>query len=107
MDWEIDFHAIRTSVAEGKIEWRKHALERLLERGITRQQVRKAILNGKVIEIYPKDRPYPSCLVHHAEPEPLHVIVAFDPDFGNCHVITVYQPDMNHFEPDLKTRRKR
>ena len=52
------------------------------------------------------DRPYPSCLILHLEPEPVHVVAAADPVARICHVITAYRPDLEHFEPDFRTRRK-
>jgi hypothetical protein len=63
-------------------------------------------MNGEVIEVYPTDRPYPSCLILHLEPEPVHVVAAADPAARICHVITAYRPDLEHFEPDFRTRRK-
>jgi len=36
----------------------------------------------------------------------LHVVVAFDEVESHCYIITAYKPDMEHFENDLKTRRK-
>jgi uncharacterized protein DUF4258 len=81
-------------------------LERLLERGISRTEVVGAIMNGEVIEIYPTDRPYPSCLILYIETEPMRVVVAADPAARICHVITAYRPDLDHFKPDFRTRRK-
>jgi hypothetical protein len=63
-------------------------------------------MNGEVIEAYPADRPYPSCLILLVEVEPVHVVAAADPVAEICHVITAYRPDLEHFEPDLKTRKK-
>lgn len=106
MNEEIHFSLLRSAVATGKLQWRRHALERMMERGITREQVRLALVNGEVIEVYPGDKPYQSCLVLHVEGRALHVVAAFDPDSGICHVITTYWPDLNHFESDSRTRRQ-
>ncbi len=38
-----------------------------------------AIMHGDVIEAYPTDRPYPSCLILCVETEPVHVVAAADP----------------------------
>ena len=77
----------------------------MLERGITREQVRLAILHGEVIEVYSDGRPYPSCLLLYVDERALHVVVAHDPASGTCHVITAYWPDLDHFGPDFKRRR--
>lgn len=36
----------------------------------------------------------------------LHVVVAFDASESCCYDVTAYSPDLEHFERDLKTRRK-
>lgn len=101
----FDVEALRQAVLQGRIQWHHHALERFLERGISRSEVIDALLNGEVIEVYSTDRPYPSCLILHVAAEPVHVVAAADPVAQVCHVITAYRPDLEHFEPDLRTRR--
>ena len=102
----MDIPGIRKAVKAGRIQWNRHALERIMERGIKRSVVKRLLLKGKVIEDYPDDQPYPSALfLGYAEREPLHVVAAFDPKSQYCFVITVYRPDLEHFEPDYKTRR--
>jgi Domain of unknown function (DUF4258) len=96
---------IQNAVNAGRIFWKKHTLERLLERGIRRIQVKNAILHGKVIEYYPDDYPVPSVLLASLQPEPLHVVVAYDEMSRHSHVITAYRPDLTHFNDDLITRR--
>lgn len=97
--------AIQNAVNSGQILWKKHTLERMLERGISRHQVKLALLNGQLIESYPDDYPIPSVLLAAFLPEPLHVVVAFDELSRQCHVITAYRPDLNYFNADLITRR--
>lgn len=102
---DFDLVGLREAAEQGRIHWRQHALERLLERGISRAEVLSAIVNGTVIEVYSTDRPYPSCLMLYAEAEPVHVVAAVDPAAGIGHVITAYRPDLEHFAPDFRTRR--
>ena len=106
MDKDFDIEMLRGAAAQGRIQWHQHALERFLERGISRAEVVGSIMNGEVIEIYLTDRPYPSCLILYVETEPVHVVAAADPTARICHVITAYRPDLEHFEPDFRTRRK-
>jgi len=97
---------IRAACVVGRIKWRKHALERMMERGISRQQVKLALMEGAVIDAYGDDRPFPSLLVDYRLADAvLHVVVAFDKVTRDCFVITAYRPDSEHFEKDLKTRR--
>jgi hypothetical protein len=104
---EVNIESIRSAAAAGKIQWRQHALERLLEREITGDEVRSALVHGDVVEIYPGSHPYPSCLVMHLGEQVLHVVVAVEPASGVCHVITAYRPSLDRFEADFKTRRKK
>lgn len=100
-----DIEILRSATAQGRIHWHQHALERFLERGISRTEVVIAIMNGEVIEVYPTGRPNPSCLILHVESDPVHVVAAADPAARICHIITAYRPDLEHFEQDLRTRR--
>src|SRR3990167_3370112 len=104
---DLDIEILRASTAQGRIHWHQHALERFLERGISRAEVIGAIMNGEIIEVYRMDRPYPSCLILHVEPEPVHVVAAADPAARICHVITAYRPDPEYFDHDFRTRRKK
>lgn len=102
MIWE----GLKSAIRDGRIEWQKHSLERMLERGISRLQVKQAILDGKAIEEYPDDSPYPSALFFGwCDGVPLHVVVAYDAQAGFGYIITAYIPDLEHFAPDFTTRR--
>jgi hypothetical protein len=94
------------AVQNGRIEWQTHALERMMKRGISREIVKHVLLEGEMIEDYPDDKPFPTALfLGWLQGEPFHVISALDSFSGYCFVITVYRPDLDHFENDYKTRR--
>jgi hypothetical protein len=102
----IDREKLKYAVINGKIEWQRHALERIMERRIPREVIKNVLLSGEVIEDYDDYSPYPSALIFGwYENEPLHVVVVFDADNERCYIITAYRPDLEHFEPDYKTRR--
>ncbi len=101
----VTLNDICNAVNAGRVLWKKHTLERLLERGISRNQVKNAILHGVIIENYPDDYPIPSLLLAVKQPEALHVVLAYDAASKQCHIITAYRPDLTHFEADLITRR--
>ncbi len=85
-----------------------HAVRRMFERSISPEDVRAIVESGEVIADYPDDTPYPSRLMlGFARGQPLHIVVALEQVTGQCHVITVYVPDQVHWEPDLRTRRRR
>lgn len=102
----MDLTLIRQAVAAERIIWQKHALERMFKRGIARNDVIYAIMHGEVIETYPGDYPFPSCLIFSLGRTPLHVVASHDNALQTAYIITAYIPDATHFESDLKTRRK-
>ena len=86
-------------VSSAKVEWKKHALQRMFERSITRDEVKQAILNGKIIEEYEDDYPFPSFLVVCVSiDKPIHVVISYDEKAGICFVITTYEPDSRYFD---------
>lgn len=103
----MDREGLKRAIESDSIEWQRHALERMMERGIYREIVKKVLLSGEIIEDYPNDKPYPSVLLlGWVEGEPFHVVTALDSESGCCFIITAYKPDLEHFEPDYKTRRQ-
>ena len=94
-------------VESGQIEWKKHALQRMFERAISRAEVKKTIVNGEVIEVYEEDYPFPSFLIANINSEkPLHVVLSYDERMQMCYIITAYEPDTRYFLDDLMTRRE-
>lgn len=70
------------------------------------KDVQKVIIQGEIIEQYPDDFPFPSCLLLglSIDGEYLHACVATDND--RILVITAYHPDPDEWEQDFKTRKK-
>lgn len=97
---------IRESVRNNNIVWYRHALERMLQRGISRDEAKQVILKGEIIEDYPNDYPQPSCLIFHNGIRPLHVVASYNVTNQTVHIITAYLPDNRHFETDFRTRKK-
>ncbi|MBM3475951.1 MAG: DUF4258 domain-containing protein [Armatimonadetes bacterium] len=103
----LDHERLRSALARDRYEWRRHALERIDERGIPRAAVLEAVLTGVLIEDYPDDQPHPSALfLGGVEPEALHVVVAMDAVADWAYIITAYRPDPRKFGDDLRTRRE-
>ena len=109
MNASIQLQEIRLAIQQGSMEWQKHCLQRMLEREVSRQDVVTVLLKGEKIEDYPNDWPLPSSLffLRPLDQRPLHVVAAFNSELKKAFIITVYEPDLDHFESDLKTRRKR
>ena len=92
----------------GLLSGERHVLERLILRTIPRQAVLEVLRAGELVEDYPDDRPFPSALfLGWLGKKPLHVVAALDETAPKVFVITAYEPDLQHFLPDFKTRRVR
>lgn len=95
------------SVRENRIRWTAHALNRLIQRDISINGVKKVLIEGEVIEQYEGDYPYPSCLVYgkNENNKVIHVVCGYD---GNeLWIITAYYPDELTWNSDLKLRRRK
>ncbi len=79
----------------------------MAERQIGRSDVFHVLLTGERIEDYPNTKPFPSALfLGWSGPRALHVVACYDASRDRVFIITAYEPDLEHFEPGFKTRRK-
>ena len=85
----------------------EHARQRLLERGITVNDMIRCIAEGEIIKQYEDDKPFPSCLIlgRAMDERRIHVVVSHDNEF--IYLITAYYPDAQIWEADFKTRKER
>lgn len=92
----------------GPLVFRVHAIKRMFQRRISKDDVRLVLENGETIENYPEDTPYPSRLVFwRRNARPLHVVVSENTGTGETIVITAYEPDPEEWEIDFKRRKHR
>jgi Domain of unknown function (DUF4258) len=78
----------------------------MFERSISRDEAISALASGEVIVSYPEDVPFPSCLMlATVNGRILHLVVAEERENRTCHVVTMYEPDPELWNPDFKTRR--
>lgn len=83
-----------------------HAVKQMFQRKISRDEVKVVLNEGEVIAEYPDDRPYPSYLMLRiVNQRPIHVVAAKDAETQTVYVITAYEPDLNLWQPDFKTRK--
>lgn len=85
----------------------EHAKNRCRERDIKQKDVKDCVMTGEIIEQYPDDFPFPSCLIfgHAADNRIIHVVISDEGESGR--IITAYIPNTDKFEDDLKTRKER
>lgn len=101
----IDIKILRCYFANNSVFITQHAAERCRQRSIKIKDIKDAVKNGTIIEQYPEDFPFPSCLVlgHTAQGVPIHIVMS---DEGNAsRIITAYIPTQQKWEKDLKTRK--
>ena len=85
-----------------------HAIQRMFERGIGRDEVLAVIAQAETIAEYADDKPYPSrLLLGSAGTKPLHVVLAFSEGDGVCIVVTVYEPDRDNWSEGFRERKIR
>jgi len=65
------------------------------------------LINGKIIENYPEDRPLPSHLVlgYTIKQRPIHAVIAIDIEESMLWIITVYQPELDEWEDGFEKRK--
>lgn len=93
----MDLVTIQKAVAEGNYLYSQHALQRMIDRHISRAEVEQAVANAEIIEEYPLDKYGPSCLIY-GETEAkrvLHIQVSAAP---SVKIITAYEPDPAEWE---------
>lgn len=59
------------------------------------QEIHASVLVGEIIETYPEDTPYPSCLVLGwiGPDKPIHTVWAYNAATGYAVLVTVCRPD--------------
>ena len=98
---------IQDAIKKKNIIWREHALARLLERNLSRNDVINAIKSGSLIETYPDVKPYPGCLISGVSGnKTIHVVAAWDETACSVYIITNI-PDNDHFLNNGATRKAR
>ena len=83
----------------------QHVYSRCRERGISYADIKNAILKGEIIELYPSDYPYPSCLLLGATVNNKYLHVVCGIGEGKLWIVTAYYPNPEKWEPDMKTRK--
>ncbi len=83
-----------------------HGQLRLNERNITVDDVMNAIDNGEIIEQYPDDFPFPSCLILGLSINDVYIHIVVSMNDGKIYLITAYVPNTDKWEADLKNRKQ-
>ena len=98
----------RDAPSQEKVLWSTHAVKKAWEAGFRTEHVEQALRKCSVIEDYHAwGRTLADCLVlSFINSEPVHMIIAIDPDFDRIVLVTLYRPSTERWEHDWKTRKK-
>ena len=103
----FDQDLCKKAILKGSYEWKKHTLQRMAERNVLQAEIIEVILQGELIGKYDDDKPFPSALFFKMiKQRPLHVVVAVNKVELFASIITVYEPSIEIFETDFKTKKK-
>jgi hypothetical protein len=104
---EINIADLKEKCQSKAMRWTNHVILRLLKRGISTEDVESAVMSDitEIIEQYPNDYPYPSCLVLGVSMSGrfIHVVCGLSPI--EVWFITAYYPDTEEWSDDFKTRK--
>ena len=93
------------------IEYTAHCQKRMIERDISRDDLRNCILGGEIIEDYPlgegnkSENSFPCCLISgvKTDGDRIHIVVGFNGE--KIHMISAFYPDKERWNDDFSTRR--
>lgn len=103
---ELNIHDLQKICILENIEITMHAAKRLEQRGISIDDVICCIKTGEIIEQYPDDYPFPSCLILGASLQKLLIHVVVGSDLKTLWIVTAYYPDANKWDSAFKTRKE-
>lgn len=78
----------------------------MFERDVSAKNALSAIKTGEIIEDYSSEMPEPSRLILGFQGKrPFHVVTSENPEADETTIITVYIPDPEKWNKDLRSRR--
>ena len=102
----IDIMDLRTYYVNDAVLISDHAAMRFRQRGLKVKDIRYAVNNGEIIEQYPDDFLFPSCLIlgKAADEKIIHVVMSDEGKMSR--IITAYYPDPDKWDSQLKVRKE-
>mgnify|MGYP003961493415 CR=1 FL=1 len=96
------------AIQDGTVRISDHARDEAREDSLLLKDIFFSVCNGEIIEDYPADKPYPSCLIYGIteNARPIHSVWAYNREKQKAILITVYAPDPERWIA-FKQRRKK
>ncbi len=91
----MEISGIVGAIQSGRVRITDHADEEADNDGLGFEEVYYSVMHGEIIESYPSDRPFPSCLIFGRtfSGDAIHTVWAYNEHSGWAALITVYRPD--------------
>jgi hypothetical protein len=91
----LDIDDIVEAIRANRVRISNHADEEAEADQLSFDEIYFSVLHGEVIEDYPSDKPYPSCLIYGEtfSGDPVHSVWAYNEQNQWVVLITVYRPD--------------
>ena len=102
----MNIEDIADAIRHSRVHITDHAYDEAEKDQLSYYDIFVSVFQGEVIEDYPDDKPYPSCLIYGttSSQEPIHSVWAYSREARLAVLITVYRPDANLWT-DWRTRR--
>jgi hypothetical protein len=102
----MNIEDIVDAIRSHRIRITDHADEEAQADRLSFDEVFVSVFQGEIIEEYPNDKPFPSCLISGEtfSGEPVHSVWAYNQENQWAVLITVYRPDPGRWI-DWRTRR--
>lgn len=84
----------------------EHASERFRQRNIKARDIKQAVFNGEIIEQYPDDFPFPSCLILGTTTNGQYIHIVMSDEGSMSRIITAYYPDKDKWSANFKVRKE-
>lgn len=102
----IDIETLKKYYHNDMVIVSEHASERFRQRNIKARDIKHAIFNGEIIEQYPDDFPFPSCLILGKTTDGQNIHIVMSDEGSMSRIITAYYPDKNKWNADFKIRKE-
>ena len=102
----MEIEPYRLLCQDASIAMTNHAKSRFQERNICLDDIESVISSGLIIEQYPNDTPFPSCLIagKAVNGNMLHTVVSTDGEF--LYIITAYWPKPDKWTENFTKRKE-
>lgn len=102
----INIENLREYYKQDQVFITNHASERFRMRNIKMVDIKSGLYTGEIIEQYPDDFPFPSCLISGMTNDERHIHIVMSDEGSSSKIITAYIPAIDKWESDFKTRKE-